>query len=346
MNSLLQNGWNIRKIPDYFCFAAGLGILLMLLAAMWGGSSAVVPYVSQWMKYQSVHEYGCLGADCERCLRGIDRQDQGVILAGASGAIYALDTRLLQFGSQPLINCMINQVQLDNFTGLLNVRDKVKEGHVFLHAINSWSMITHPPPPRRFFATSDEADAFRILNAIDLGNSYFESHFSQMQLRWRAWLPAYQALAFFPMSQTAHIEAKQQLMQRWIRASPWAKVVFGNVESVPTKDELRRRLTGFKDHLRPASRHIFVNLPENTAVIQAQRERIFEQSKKLFAETVGELQMEYVDVDYARCGLSSVDFWTGSASYAIDPMHLNGGSKKEAMTNCLRTELLKRGLLN
>jgi hypothetical protein len=154
------------------------------------------------------------------------------------------------------------------------------------------------------------------------------------------------ALVFFPFSEAEHIAGKERLMQRWVSISPWMKLWIQSSLVLPTPEQLKNRLENLRSRLSPVTRHVFVNVPEHTPITNAHNEDYYAELKRVFIGQVRAIGFDYVDVDYAKCGLSGSDFWKGwgnGGGYGIDPVHLNSGAPQVRMTECLVRELKAHG---
>jgi hypothetical protein len=338
-----------------FCF--GLAALGIVLHYAWAGTFDYMKYIlsaSVQARFHTSYRFGCLGPQCDRCLAQIDEHPNGIVITGASGAAYAIDLELLKkASSRPLINCMINGVEFDEYNLILNVANKLKPQQTLLHAINSWVAVAPTPLRSIVFESTRRPESSRASEPISrpiadawelakVASAYFLRHHRELQVRWRSQLHAAnpefaESVYVFPFNLAGHLEAKEDLMRRWIGVSPWTAQYIPRARDVPTYDAVRDRLVALRSHFEPVKHRIFMRLPEYTSITNAGREDLFRHSNEVFKRVVADLGDVYLDVDYKECGLNNPDFWKGygeGGSYGIDPTHLNHTAKAK-ITACM-----------
>jgi hypothetical protein len=337
-------------------FAAGMVAIFSVAFAMWSGLWSVAADGFRRIDVTAATKlpYDCISPECGSCLTGIDENRVGNVFTGGSGAIFGLDVDLIRQNSRvPLINCIIYGTTLDGFPLILNQRNQMSSTQALLHALNSWVMIDgghlanyegklspYFRPPG-YVAPPVEA-AKRFLFPILL-----KRHFSEFQTRLRRrFLSRSRFLNFlptFPLNQQAHLELKEVLMQRHIKMSPWAASFLQKVDTVPSLDQMRQRVSRIRKGFGSVGRIVMFAMPEYTPITQAQRTEIYAESRRRFLAGLEQFGIEFIDIDYRSCGIDRRDFWT-EGGFWIDPVHPNESSK-EKITICLINELNKRGVL-
>src|SRR5262249_32700269 len=131
----------LNRAAHWIAFAVGMVLVIAATHLAWKDLGLYFQHAfSALLRNEQVSfKYDCTNMECVRCLDGVAAHPDGVIVTGASGAIWGFDLALLQRAtSRPIINCTMNGTKFAMYGTMFNVKNKLKPNQIILHFVNTW----------------------------------------------------------------------------------------------------------------------------------------------------------------------------------------------------------------